>query len=76
MGKLRHLDCQTLWLQHRLRQKSFELRKVLGDKSPADMFTKHSESAAKLTQLIGLFICEYRDGRPSAAPKLKREGTK
>ena len=72
LGKMRHLDCHTLWLQHRLRQKAFELRKVLGENNPADIFTKHLESAGKLNQLMGLFNCEFRSGRPDAAPRLKR----
>ena len=28
LGKLRHLECHSLWLQQRLRRKDFELRKV------------------------------------------------
>ena len=28
LGKLRHLECQRLWLQGRLRRGDFELRKV------------------------------------------------
>ena len=31
LGKLRHLACQTLWVQQRVRQGDFELRKVRGD---------------------------------------------
>ena len=73
LGKMRHLDCHTLWLQQRLRRKDFELRKVLGDKNPADIFTKHLESASKLNHLVELFNCEFRDGRPEAAPQLKRD---
>ena len=72
LGKRRHLECHTLWLQHRLRQKAFELRKVQGEKNPADVFTKHTESAAKLTQLMSLFNCQCSTGRPDAAPQLKR----
>ena len=47
-----------------------------GEQNPADLFTKHLESASKLNQLIGLFGCEFRGGRPEAAPQLKRDLTK
>ena len=36
LGKLRHIECHTLWVQQRLRQKYFELRKIRGDINPAD----------------------------------------
>ena len=38
LGKLRHIECQTLWIQQRLRQGDFELRKVRGEINPADLF--------------------------------------
>ena len=72
LGKMRHLECHSLWLQQRLRRKEFELRKVDGTANPADLFTKHMDSASKLQALVALFGCEYRDGRPESAPKLKR----
>ena len=72
LGKLRHLECHSLWLQQRLRLKEFESRKVLGEENPADLFTKHLESAAKLAQLIGMFKCEFRTGRAASVPNLKK----
>ena len=74
LGKLRHLECHSLWVQQRLRRREFELRKVNGTENPADLFTKHMDSASKLNSLVGMFGCAYRDGRPSAAPELKRSG--
>ena len=74
LGKLRHIECHTLWVQQRLRQKEFELRKVRGDVNPADLFTKFMESRVKIDQLIGLFGCEFREGRAASAPLLRREG--
>ena len=41
-GKLRHIDTQCLWIQRRVRDGSFELRKVLVTGNPADIFTKHT----------------------------------
>ena len=45
---------------------------MLGEENPADLFTKHIESGKKLEQFVIMFNCEFRDGRPAAAPKLKR----
>ena len=70
LGKLRHLECHSLWLQQRLRRKPFELLKVPGEKNPVDLFTKHFESEKKLTQLILLFSCQMRSGRSAGAPTL------
>ena len=72
LGKLRHLECHSRWLQQRLRKKQFELLKVPGEESPADLFTEHLESEKKFTQPISLFNCQMRDGRAASAPQLKR----
>ena len=71
LGKLRHLECHSLWLQQRLRRKEFTLHKIGGEDNPADLFTKHMDSQRKLDHLLGMFNCELREGRPDAAPKLK-----
>jgi hypothetical protein len=59
-------------VQQRLRRKEFELRKVGGVENPADLFTKHMDSANKLNGLVALYGCEFRSGRAEAAPNLKR----
>ena len=74
LGKLRHIECHTLWIQQRLRQGDFELRKIRGEVNPADLFTKYIDSRPKLDQLISLFQCEFLEGRAAAAPALRREG--
>ena len=66
------MECHSLWIQQRLRRKEFELRKVPGEENPADLFTKHLESAKKLEQLLALFNCDFRSGRAAAAPNLKK----
>ena len=73
LGRLRHLECHSLWVQQRLRRGEFKLLKVAGKANPADLFTKHLESRAKIDQLVGLFRCEYVEGRPAAAPALRRD---
>ena len=75
LGKLRHIDTQCLWIQQKVRRKEIELRKVLGEMNPADLFTKHLPSREKIHQLIGLFGCEYREGRAASAPLLRPLGS-
>ena len=72
LGKLRHVECHSLWLQQRLRRKEFTLRKIGGEQNPADLFTKHLESASRLLNLLELFRCEFREGRAASAPSLKK----
>ena len=72
LAKLRHLECHSLRLQRPLRRKALEVQKVPGEENPADLFTKHLQSERKLQQRVKLFNCQFRGGRPSAAPALKR----
>ena len=71
LGKIRHLETHTLWLQEKVRTKAISVRKVRGEVNPADLFTKHLPSRDKIHQLIGLFGCEYREGRAASAPLLR-----
>ena len=71
LGKLRHLETHTLWVQEKIRAGAFELRKVKGDVNPADLFTKHLSSRERVHLLVGLFGCVYRDGRAATAPLLR-----
>ena len=77
LGKLRHLDTHTLWIQQAVRTGRISLRKVPGLANPADLLTKHSLSRERLRDLVRLYGCEYRPGRASLAPTLRRtQGTK
>ena len=71
LGKLRHLDTHTLWVQQAVRAKRFEIRKVLGDKNPADLMTKHSISRDKQSQLIKLQNCYFVGGRAASAAQVR-----
>ena len=71
LGKLRHLETHTLWVQEKVRVGAIQVRKVRGDVNPADLFTKHLPSRDKIAQLVKLFGCEYREGRSAAAPMLR-----
>ena len=73
VGKLRHVDTRTLWVQQRVRSGELEIRKVRGEVNPADLFTKHLSSEERVRELLQLFGCRHTDGRASGAPKLRRE---
>jgi hypothetical protein len=72
LGKLRHLDTHTLWIQQAVRTKRVDLRKVDGECNPADILTKHSISRQRLESLITLYGCRYLDGRAESAPLVKQ----
>ncbi len=77
LGKLRHIDTHTLWVQQAVRSRRIELRKVDGEVNPADLFTKHSLSRDRLGALVKLHRCEFRGGRAESAPAMRQtEGTK
>ena len=73
---MRHLDTHTLWVQQAVRTGTIDLRKVLGEVNPADLFTKHSLSRERLTKLVGLLDRKFFGGRADAAPKTRVESTK
>ena len=68
LGKVRHLDTHTLWVQQAVRSGRIDLRKVLGEVNPADLFTKHSISRERLMKLVDIFDCRFQGGRASLAP--------
>ncbi len=72
LGKLRHVDAQCLWIQQRVRDGTFELLKVRGEVNPADLFTKHLAGGDRVSMLLALFGCQYRDGRAATAPQLRQ----
>ena len=69
LGKLRHLDTRTLWVQQAVRLGRVDLRKVPGEENPADLFTKHSLSRDRLTMLVELHGCRYRGGACRVGPR-------
>ena len=73
LGKLRHVDTKSLWVQQKVRDGSLEIRKVRGEVNPADLFTKHLSSEVRVTELLRLFGCRFADGRAEGAPQLRRE---
>ena len=73
LGKLRHVDTKSLWVQQKVRDGSLELRKVRGEANPADLFTKHLSSEVRVTELLKLFGCHFASGRAEGAPQFRRE---
>ncbi len=77
LGKLRHLDCHTLWVQQAVRSRRIDLRKVPGELNPADILTKHAISRDRLIKLTDIFECKFRGGRAASAPLTRKTtGTK
>ena len=74
LGKLRHIDTRSLWIQQKLRSGALELRKVRGEVNPADLFTKHLSSEERIAQLLALLGCDYRGGRSAEAPQMRKGG--
>ena len=72
LGKLRHLDTQSLWLQQAIRQKRIGLSKVLGTVNPADLMTKYTDSST-LERLLVIMSLERREGRAEIAPHVEVE---
>ena len=75
LGKLRHLDTHTLWVQHAVRAKRVDLRKVDGESNPADVFTKHFSAGDKLASLVSLFGGVFLHGRAESAPMTRKGAT-
>ena len=75
LGKLRHLDAHTLWIQQAVRLGRIDLRKVDGESNPADILTKHSISRDRLDKLVTLHGCKYVEGRAANAPKMRSGGS-
>ena len=73
LGKLRHIDTRSLWLQQKLRDGALEVRKVRGECNPADIFTKHLSSPERVTDLLKLLGCRFMGGRAEGAPQLRRD---
>jgi hypothetical protein len=71
LGRLRHLETHTLWVQEKVRTGAIQVQKVRGDVNPADLSTKHLPSSVKIAQLVKLFGCDRREGRSAAAPLLR-----
>jgi len=73
LGRLRHLDTHSLWIQHAVRSGRITVRKVRGEDNVADLFTKHLPSRGRINYLVELLGCRFEDGRPACAPSMRRD---
>ena len=71
LGKARHLDTQSLWIQDAVRERRAHLEKARGTEKPADMFTKHVGGTLKQKMRIKIGP-EHTGGRAESAPQLVR----
>ena len=71
LGKLRHLDTHTLWVQQAVRSGKIDLRKIRGEQNPADLLTKHLASSERLRALVQVAGGVYRGGRSESAPQTR-----
>ena len=76
MGKLRHLDTRSLWVQDALRQRRVIIEQVKGTENPADLMTKHVDGAAMdamLERIGGSDLERQSSERPIYVEARRRE---
>ncbi len=68
VGGVKHLDVRVLWLQQERGQFGLKVRKVAGERNPADLGTKAHGVARFLTlrEMSGIVECLEMDDWPSA----------
>ena len=69
VGRVRHLDVGTLWLQEAQLRKILSIQKVLGTANPADLMTKHL-GRDQINQYCKALGVEFRGGRSEVAQQL------
>jgi len=69
LGKLRHIDCNYLFVQNLNAEKVIRFVKVAGTENPADLCTKGlgGDLIAKFTKCVNSV---FSDGRPSMCPTI------
>ena len=68
LGKLRHVACQTLWVQQLVTDKRLHIFKVNGEVNPADLGTKHVD-AGTLRRHVAKLGYQFLAGRSAIAFK-------
>ena len=72
LGKLRHLDCEDLWIQSKVTSKDVELLKVLGAEIPADILTKYVDPKTLQSALSRINMI-VESGRPATTPQAAKQ---
>ena len=66
-SKLRHLNCEGLWIQAKARSKEVTLVNVLRSSNPADILTKYLDPKTLQSELKTIHM-RSSAGRPDTAP--------
>ena len=69
LGKVRHLETNTLWIQQAARTKLIQYLKIPGQDNPADTLTKHLPVEPRVRHCQATSL-ETLPGRPEIAPML------
>ena len=69
LGKVRHIDTNTLWVQQAAFSKRIAYLKVKGTVNPSDLLTKHLAEALRLQHATAVGI-QFIGGRALKAPEL------
>ena len=69
LGKVRHIDTNTLWVQQAACTEIIQYMKVLGTVNPADALTKHLTEVLREQHMKKINIT-FDSGRAEAAPEL------
>ena len=70
LGKVKHLETRTLWVQDKIDEGAVVVKKVGGDRNPADILTKYL-SSSRLHSLLADLPVEELGRRHSLAPQLQ-----
>ena len=68
LGRLRHVQTRLLWVQQRIQQGDFRLKKKLGDTNASDELTKPLDEKS-VTNVLTMMDCALRRGRTAWAPE-------
>ena len=73
VGKVRHLEVRTLWLQDQVDRGFVKMYKINGLSNPADICTKYLDGRRLQVLLNSLPLC-ITEGRHRLAPELQGDG--
>jgi len=70
VGKVKHLETRTLWVQDQIARGRIKLSKIDGNFNPADLMTKYL-SGPRITQLVQLLPLRFKQGRHKLVPQIQ-----
>ena len=70
LGKIKHLETRTLWVQDKVDEGTVKVKKINGDQNTADILTKYL-SSLKLRALLANLPVTESEGRHPLAPQLQ-----